>query len=263
MDNSAEINRIELIGKEEARERLRRWIERGFDRHAVAVYGTSTQVLEQILKEGQLPPSSIEVNYQKKLVEGGGYLYYALPFVDRVAKINQNLAREVIQRLPGNLLNDLNTDNIKLVAKFYAINNAIVDNFFELTGIKTDPQNILFLANEIVPEGFKTFTKKIDIDLRDIAEMEDINHEKDESVIADIKSKLTPSQLSPILSACLEKRGVFIYLNEEFLKKNKAFTCFEAEDEIVVVADKPILLSAISGIEVLSNADIKALNRYL
>lgn len=223
----------DIVGLEASRDKVRGWIEQGFSERAIAVYGTTTRVLKRILDTGRIPSSPIYFDYQKKLVEGGKYLYYALPFIERVDKIKPMLAKDIFNSFPPGWFPEGSTSsmlyevfplkNMLVVAKGYAFSQSIREDFeiFDL-----------YQVAEIAPDGFKTS-------------------------LEDIKDK--DSEETDVLG----RQGVLLFFNERVFEEGNVLPGKEGEEEIMIIADKPLSSSVISGVEVLSDADKNALSNYL
>lgn len=67
-------------------------------------------------------------------------------------------------------------------------------------------------------------------------------------------------QLREILNECLSRRGVLLFYNGGIFQ-HKVIQGFEGEDEIVIVSKEPMKHDVISGVEILSASDRKALRR--
>lgn len=241
-----------------SREILNGWIEQGFNNNAVAVYGGTTQVLENIINSGKIPQSPISLEYQKKLVEGGRYLYYALPFVGRIAKVDSRLVQSILDldskdHTAENPPIRFTTERMIHTAKGYALRQSIISPFLEIPGVSHS--ELLTLAQKITPKLFNIIVNESPYFYDE--------YEDDENTIANIKSRFSSSKLRTILSSCLKKRGVLIYFNSEIFGGNKVLPGHEDDKEIMIIADKPLPASTISGIEILSEDDMQTIQKYL
>lgn len=258
MDELTERSPIGIVNKEAGQNRLNKWAEQGFNEQAVALYGTQTNVLKNILSTGQIPampPDLAPISYQQGLMRDNQYLYYLMPLVDRIAKVNPRIARLVVRRFPGSSLKDLHselqTENIREAGKFYALRHAIEGGFYERTGITADVFNVLVVAQKLLPDKFDRFSK----DNLFFASENDLDIEKDEKVQRTIRKRFNKQQLAEILDSVLDRRGVLIYFNKGILTKHKTVPCPETGDEIILVGNEPLTQEVISGIEVLSDSD--------
>lgn len=255
------------IGKEPEQTRLNRWIEQGFDDQAVALYGAQAGVLQRILSTGQVSASSPELatlSYQKVLMREHKYLYYLIPFVDRIAAVDPKIARQVIRRFPGSSLQDLHYNlqpqNIRKLGKIYALHQSIRASFYEMTGVTAGVHDILVLARRILPNKFSQFTQDVVDYASTLTDIDELERNKDEKVQRAIRNGLSAQQRAKVLSSVLDKRGVLIYFNKGIFAKHKTIPCPEIEDEIILVGNEPLTQEVISGVEVLSDSDKRVLN---
>lgn len=233
---------------------LRRWLENGFNRNTVAVFGTSIENLERILTTKQIPSFEIKLSYQKRLVEGGRFLYYSFPL------ITSNSSER--------FYNGDRRASLERYAKAQAIRHC----FFKQTGIDLEQYDVLALAFEFLTrdrardEAGEIFTRKFFIEyLRLVGdETDDEICEEIDCGVSDkykltaVKSQIDSDSLKRILSACLKRKGVIIYLNSNIFK-HQIEAGQEDEEELLIVSDKPLSIDDISGIEILSYEDESAL----
>lgn len=71
------------------------WLETGLDQQAVAVRGVSVETLKTTLEMGIMPSSYAQLDYQQQLAEGGRYLYYLLPFYDKLQRGDSELLSQI------------------------------------------------------------------------------------------------------------------------------------------------------------------------
>ena len=250
------------VNKEAGQNRLNKWAEQGFNEQAVALYGTETGVLQTILSTGQIPamPSDLApISYQQGLMRDNRYLFYLMPFVDRIAKVNPKIARLVVRRFPGGSLKDLHrelqTESIREVGKSYALRHSIESAFYERSGITADVFNVLFVAQELLPDKLARFNN----DNPFFAGEYELEINKDKKVQENIRKRFNDQQLAEILDPVLDRRGVLIYFNKGILTKHKIVPCPEVRDEIILVGNQPLTQEVISGVEVLSDSDNRVL----
>lgn len=241
-------------------EQLRRWVERGFDGDAVAVYGTSVDVVRRIADTGVIFPYPTRdlLPYQKELSRNGrDNLYFAMPFMERVLKIHPQLVTEIAGRFDSKeeANEDLKTEEIRRYAKFYAINQAVRDYFLRAVQIKADMIDILGAVLRIAPEQFENFIKSSQVHFID----HDIEDESDKAKVSEIVGRIGSKNVRDALLGSLERRGVLIYLNDGIFTNTRVRPCFEAETEIVVVSKDSLSAAVISGVEVLSEIEFKEL----
>lgn len=227
MDDVSE--KVEGISKEAI---LGRWIESGFNRDAVAAFGTSIENLERILKTGQIPSFETRLPYQEKLVKGGKSLYYTFPTFNKTRRMS---------------------------LEHYAQYQAIRHCFFKQTGIDLERYDILALAFEFLTREFLIEYLRLNGNVTDDeihGELDWVELDKDK--LTAVKSQIDSDSLKRILSSCLKRKGVITYLNSNIFRY-QIEAGKEDEEELLIVSDRPLSISNISGIEVLSSADKSAL----
>lgn len=266
MDELTERSPIGTVNKEAGQNRLNKWAEQGFNEQAVALYGTHTGVLQRILSTGQIPampPDLATISYQQGLMRDNQCLYYLMPLVDRIAKVNPKIAKLVVRRFPDGSLKDLHrelqTENIREAGKFYALRKSIESAFYERSGITADVFNVLFVAQKLLPDKFDRFVKDIADSASLFVDEYELEIEKDKKVQGNIRKRFNDQQLAEILDTVLDRRGVLIYFNRGMLEKHKIVPCPESRDEIILVGNEPLTQEVISGVEVLSDSDNRAL----
>lgn len=246
------------IGKE----RLNNWVNKGFDEKAVALVGTSVETLKQLLDTGLIPPHQPSprgvsiLPYQKELLKNGGYMYFAYPLVDRIRPHNSTLASAIDE--------DYSSDeDVIYDAKFYAYRNAWTHSFFEKTRVKySDWQDLAAMTAVLFPRILRNQVDNpiFPIDADDFSDIDLIDTIRRNGVRFEA-SDMPLSQLKGILADCLARRGVLLYYNEGIFQ-HKVEQGNEDSQEIYIVSRKPLTASVISGVQILSNADKRALRSF-
>lgn len=245
---------------------LRSWIENGLDEKAVASYGASVNVLKNILAMHTIPPYPLDemLPYQQELLKDGGYLYYAKPYLERIAQIRPDLANEIMALYPGwnpqEIQEELSTSNMNRGVRGYALGQSVRHHFFEQTGIKADLADIYQLVLNVIPAQLGSYTETTQ-SLNVYTDEDWVKFNADQKLVSSIEAQLHRQQLAEILSSCLKRRGIVLYYSQNMFDDNQVFAGHEAEDEIMVVSSRLLPASVISGIEILSEADRQAINK--
>lgn len=244
------------IGKEQ----LNQWLNAGFDEKAVALVGTSVETFKQLLDTSLIPPHQPSARgepmlpYQKELLKDGGYMYFAYPFIERIKSYDLTLA--------SNLEEVFESDEHMIdSSKFYAYRNAWTRSFFEQTGVKySNWQDLAAMAAVLFP---RILRNQLDdpiypIDEGDFSDIDLTDTIGRKGSVRFEASDMSLSQLKRILADCLARRGVLLYYNEEIFQ-HQVEQGNEDPQEIYMISRKPLNASVISGVQILSNADKRAL----
>ena len=223
------------LGLGEEGNRIASWAERGFNEEAMVVYGTQIGVLKQILSTGQIPPLSPDVallDYQQYLMKNNKFVYYAMPFVDRIAKVKPDIAREVAERFSkdypiSNPHHYLRPENIRRAGKFYALVQSIEAAFQKKTGIAASKFDVLILAHKLLPEEFARFAADISDTSIIYGDIEEIKDNQDQDVQKTIRARFNDKQLIETITSVLKRRGVLIYFNSGIFAKHKVVFIFK------------------------------------
>jgi hypothetical protein len=136
------------------------------------------------------------------------------------------------------------------LAAIYAGEKALRDSFFSLTGEKADNPEILFLANQLVPQALRYHkcSQRINEELleRDL-------ETADRGLVAEILGRVEKRQLHEALAASLARKGVLLFLDARIF--GYPIIAGEMEMEIGLLTPKPLPIEAISGIKALSEED--------
>ncbi len=250
---------MSAIGKEV----LNQWVAAGFDENAVAAQGTSVEQFRMVLQSGQIswssPRSEVRMlPYQKKLLAGSGYLYYACPFLERTRLYRPTLSEEIEGEFPGK---PPSIEYMIKLCRFYANMKARRDFFQQETGQFYNGSNqILALAGLLFPRMYRGFLKDPEVEIEVAGGMLMLEVPTTGGLDS---SQMSLPQLRRILQECLKRKGVLIYFNNNIFQ-HKIVKGIESESEIVIISKEPMTTDVISGIQILSNADRRALrNRNL
>lgn len=245
------------------KDKLNGWIEKGYNKQAVAAYGLSTEMFRPILDTGLFTPHTVTLDYQRKLVEGGKYLYYAVPIFERVKETNPQFANELVAK-SGLLKPAYEAAKTILTAKAYALSQAITDCFYEKTGINVRGEDDVYgLALKIASRELNSFLNQTSDYGFSGTDLDSIRMTADKELIGRIKNQFSKEFLTEVLHECFQRRGVIIYFNKDLFTGNRVLPGYEDEAEILIVTDKKLSVSVIEGIEVLSDADMRAINGSL
>lgn len=243
------------IGKEQ----LNHWLNRGFDQRAVAVYGTTVETLKEILDTGQIPWNQPNTQvpmlpYQRRLLKNGGYMYFAFPFLDRIRPHNPALACK-IEDVFGSNEHQIN------ISKGYACERSWLRSFYGKTGRRYDNWDELAVMSAVLfPSILRKQIKDSDFPAQRLeASSFDPKYAVRRKTFAGLESKnMSLPDLRQILDDCLARRGALLYYNEKIFQ-HTVEQGYEDEDEIFIISKEPLTAEVVSGIQILSNADRKAL----
>ncbi|MBI2599084.1 hypothetical protein HYW40_02620 [Candidatus Curtissbacteria bacterium] len=243
-----------------SKDQVSKWIETGFSPEAVVVYGTTVETLNKILRTGEIPhylmsdlmehsrPHDLE-SVRKTLDRvSGKKLYFGYPLLSRLED-KPEFIDQFKEAMKREDISDFSDDFFLDLAVLYANNNVIEDYFEQKTGKKYSAIDLLTAAKDLVPEEFNEYIKErpwIDID---------VDEEGDEKILYEIKREFGDEKASEVLAAALKRRGVLLFFNRELLENTDLIPGFEDEHEIVVASDKPLTITAIAGIKVLSGVE--------
>lgn len=241
-------------------ELVKHWIAEGYSNKAVAAYGTSVSFFERALKSGEIPFNVAYFNhnlldYQRKLLERGGYLYYAYPFLENLEPYKPSFVRKM-RRIPNE---DFSYEAMRRQLRNYAGRHAIPHHFESLTGIRLDePDEVVSLAYLLFPDLVSKY--RDDSTLKDAFYYFTANADwKKPPPLSFNRPNMTLSELRNILAQSIARRGLIIYYNEKVLA-NELKEGFELEAEIMIHTKKPLTLEVIAGIEPLAEPDKQAVS---
>lgn len=238
---------------------IKRWVERGCTNEAVALYGTSMEIARDIAQKGIVPSVSREnmLPYMRQLIGRNGHLYFFYPVIEQIKVVNPQLMEKYYPSFEGwtkeEVDEEMNIDRLKEKAKGYAAWQTLEHVVKRHTGIAAFYTSILHVSYDLLPQETE---KGIGENLwEDKAE-----NERDSRPEEVTQLMLFPDRelLVHALHEGLDRRGVLVYFNSG-LFPNRAIPGNEDEVELCVVSSQPLKADIISGIEVLSEADRKAL----
>ncbi len=246
-------------------EQLDQWVEHGYHKDAIALYGTSAEFLTKALQTGQVPynaPAAEDMlPYQKEVMENGGHLYYALPIYERLEENSNPRAKVLLEGIiekygdfPEEIKEELSWRRQHKSSKDYALKHAIEHPFNEKFKVRLHARQIYILASILFPSDSALWDE--DESLLAITGPDyhplDFSHQR-----AFENSERAVKDLQQVISECFKRRGVVIYYSSKILDHAKPG--YEAEREIMIVSKKPLPIDVISGVEILSEADRKSL----
>lgn len=245
-------------------ELLKHWVATGYSSQAVAGYGNSVEFLQEALISGEIPWSTSHSDqdilpYRKKLLsETSGYLYFAYPFIDRLKSYNPHIVEKLCSE-PGV---NLEENTIKNNLRDYAVYNAITHYFKSQadTNIQ-NPKAIVTLVHLLFPDLVKKFNNDSLIIQIFNRFTESADWEEPHSLGLE-ESNMTIAQLKNILGQSISRRGIIMYYNEKILR-NRVVPGIESEEEIMIISKRPLTLEVISGIEILSENDKRAIENLI
>lgn len=240
---------------------LSQWIKSG-DGNALFVYGTCINVLLEAIKTGEIPypiPREVMLPYQAKLVEKGGFLYYATPIFARLERSSYPRANELALRISGNfgdfpiteIRQSLSLPRVKRIADLYAFDQAAKSYLDRSTGLKFSATQIYYLAGSLFPSVLKPYEND---PLIQGFRAHSFDHEIFSEAEPTDNLGLTLKQLKGVLIECFKRRGIKIYYNHNILD-HQIIVGHESEEEVMILAQKPLTIGVISGVEILSKAD--------
>lgn len=252
--------RIRISSAEElGRNRLRQWVERGFTNKGVALYGTSSELVQQIANTDIVPsvPHSDMLPYQRQLVGEGGHLYFFFPVIEHMREKNPALMEEYYRRFKGRSRKQVDKDFIgtQESARNYATWKTLEATVKRLTGITAHNTDLLAVAYELLPEQLHKIRSE---DPYVWYDEDDAIYNSAPEEVAKIKAFPNQLQLTQALREGLERRGVLIYFNGNILS-HRTLTGIADEHELLIVSAQPLRQNTISGIEILSDADRQVL----
>src|SRR3989344_8841496 len=235
---------------------LRTWEKMGRGGGAVAVYGGANAVLRKCLAQKQVPSYQSEelLDYQKELLEKG-YLYYALPLIESMGKTK--LAAEILRALgDGKGGGGCCSEEVQVrdTARGYALWQSVETCFREKTGGEADFADIAYLGLIFCYPDFTNYARDTKGYNRYALESE-VEFNKNEGAVKEIIGRVGLPRLKEILPMCLARRGVLLYFNNSFIRGGRVMVGVEDEGEIIVLARRPLPVSVISGVEILSDVD--------
>ena len=239
---------------------IKRWAERGFNNESVAVYGTSSELVQQIVSTGIIPSVSHSdhlLPYQRRLVGKSGHLYFFFPVIEHVKQINSAFMEQYYPLFEGWSRGEVNEEmefpRLKSSAESYAAWTSLEHVVKHSTGISAYFRSILAVSYDLLPQET---AEKIGAEIW--GDEEDSRENSDPQEVAELLSFPNRKQLVQTLREGLERRGVLIYCNSGIFP-NRVLPGFEDEHELLIVSAQPLKTDVISGIEVLSEADRKVL----
>lgn len=229
---------------------------------AVALYGTSTYVLHDILTTGSISsyPKGDMIAYQRDLVKDGGHLYYAIPSFDRLEKIKPQVAEEMrkrYQHLDPRL--ELTREKVRQTAQMYALEKSLGDFFSHQLGQRVNSSTGLYLMYRLLPQVFEAFSQKtFRINTFAFESLDVIRENAQNNVLQSVLQKFPRKILEGVIQESTRTRGVLLYFSQELFSGNRVLAGKETEGEIMIVSPKPLSASVISGVEFLSDYDIQS-----
>lgn len=195
--------------------------------------------------------------YQQELIHYGGNLYYAIPSFERIEKIKPQLADAIVavSSLPvDEVRKKLSTEYMRNEVLDYSLNQAVKESFAQHTGYNIDAPDIYLLASTLIPKQYESFTDQT-WRFNSYSNLDEVREDADKRIVNAIKGAIDKNRLAEVLSSTLKRRGIILYFNGGILEGNRVLAGHEAEEEIMIVSQKPLSSSVISGIEVLSDSD--------
>lgn len=234
---------------------IRQWAERGYTNEAVALYGTSAEVIRDIAQTGIVPsfPRESMLPYMRLLVGRNRHLYFFYPVIEQARIVNPQLMERYYPCFAGwtreQVDEELSIEEVKSTARNYAawktLNNAVK----RYTGISVDSCSILHVSYDLLPQETK---RRIGGELW--GDKEDSRENSDPEEVAQLMSFPNRELLVQALHEGLNRQGVLVYFKSA-LFFNRALPGYEDEHELLVVSPQSLKADVISGIEVLSEAD--------
>lgn len=226
--------------------RLRKWLEAGFDERAIAAYGTSKEGLRRILKGRKLTPTRPTyqefLHYQKRLMQGGNYLQYAIPIPHRIRPINPGLAHFMESQPPGS--EELEIQRARRLAMMYVRQNAVYDRFSALSGGNFQQ----FINAQHIVGVFEVF-EGLDAEVSRL-----IGNDYSLFIIRELRKKgLSDQQIKATAKKSSQEYGIILYFGKEFLR-HRVVNGPESPHDIIAISPDPISDYVISGVEIVDPA---------
>ncbi len=234
-----------------SKEQLAAWIEHGYDENAVAVEGTSVENLRNIVQTGEFTPYLDRMTHKdpdtylyRDLVAQGKMLYFAYPIFqgDNRYRFNTDIQEAFKDRLPD-------------TPEGYAEETAFSMAFHRTSGVYMNPWELASLDFYLARKG-GTWEETI----KAVEQSNDIDDmDKFQKTIADLEQRFGREKVVEMLLDADKYKGALLYFNREIFN-HQVELCPEGHDHIMIISDKPLPASAISGIRFLSDTDAKALD---
>lgn len=234
---------------------IRQWAERGYTNEAVALYGTSAEVIRDTAQTGIVPsfPREEMLPYMRPLMKGNRHLYFFYPVIEQVKVVNPQLMERYYPYFAGwtreQVDEEMNIEGVTSKARNYAAWRTLTDAVKRYTGISADSCSILHVSHDLLPQETK---RRMGGKLW--GDEEDSRENSDPEEVVQLMSFPNRELLVQALHEGLNRRGVLAYFNST-LFSNRAFPGYEDEHELLVVSPQSLKADVISGIEVLSEAD--------
>lgn len=251
----------EIVKKEDTL--LKNWLEHGKTEGSFAIYGTKSSFVSDMLREDHVPSYPLtDLPYQQQIAAEGKHLYYMLPRVGNMfgegkdPVMNKAVATIIMQfhnratALPRNL----QEDSIRNVARMYALDASLEEAFYRQTGMRAKSDEVNYMASKYIPKEFAQYAQETDDFNRGNLD-ESMKEHSDPERLAAIEKTVGRERLRQILPHVINKRGVLVYLNRDAFAQGTILPGHESEQEIMLVTQQPLSLSAVAGIEALSEYD--------
>lgn len=234
---------------------IKQWAERGYTNEAVALYGTSAELVRDIAQTGIVPsfPREEMLPYMRPLMGRNRHLYFFYPIIEQVKVVNPQLMERYYPCFAGwtreQVDEEMNIEGVTSSARNYAAWRTLTDAVKRYTGISANSNSILHVSHDLLPQETE---RRIGEELW--GDETESRENSDPEEVAQLMSFSNRELLVQALNEALNRRGVLVYFNSA-LFSNRALPGYEAEDELVVVSPQLLKADVISGIEVLSEAD--------
>lgn len=153
-------------------------------------------------------------------------------------------------------------------AENYAAMNAVENAFQEETGLKVDINQLedlkyFFTSDDNEQKKAERVSNSVGQSIS-VINGHDPNYYLEEILkfAKELQSKHSKEEITEIIAKANRRKGVLVYFNGEIFD-NQIELCPEGHDHVMIISDKPLPASAISGIKFLSEEDEKAFQEML
>lgn len=252
-----------LKNPEHSEVQLNRWLEKRRIFDAVAVYGTHLGVLDILLSTGKVTPFPAErakLPYQQEILSEHKYLYYALPFLNKIRKVKPELEKSLLERYfgdPAHIKQTFFSRNYMLgTAQVYAMDQAIKATFTSKLGVSISEIDIFQLAIELIPEEFDEFHNTSDV-TKFSSNLGFIEADSNPEILSAIKAKHSEEQIITALRASLHSNFVLLFFNESIFDSHTVKRGYETDHELLIMGNQLLNSKAIAGVQIVSAGQTK------
>jgi hypothetical protein len=231
---------------ESSRQMVSEWLEKGFDKNAIAGYGTSVENLKKILSNENIPsfdPGS-HPHFLQEEFKAGKYIYYFFPILATLRRENPQLTNEIIDRFNEQDA-EVVSEEVELGLEHYRKRNAFDDYMIKTGNVSS--------SETIAPDIIEDALEELDGQPRFQYQVGDmVGHS---GKVDWLKEKLQDPQFKAQFEKARARGGVVIYFNKKIFSDSALSEKVEDDGEVILIRDIPLAKDSISGIEVFTDEE--------